>query len=104
MNILKLFSIIWILTAISLSFIPIDRNVHTMASEDDVDLPQTQSQSHNTEDQIFSQNADEGRDVWGRLVAKHKLFQNYGKWIFDLWIEYGNKFSMNFDSPHFQIS
>lgn len=53
-----------------------------MASEDDVDLPQTQSQSNNTEDQMFSQNADDGRDVWGRLVAKYKSFQNRG--TFDL--------------------
>lgn len=49
-----------------------------MASEDDVDLPQTQSQSHNTEEPLFSQNADEGCDHWGRLVAKHKSFHNVG--------------------------
>lgn len=55
-----------------------------MASEDDVDLPQTQSQSNNTDDQMFSQNADDGRDVWGRLVAKHKSFQNRGTFNLNL--------------------
>lgn len=49
-----------------------------MASDEDVELPPTQSQSHNTEEQIFSQNVDDGRDVWGRLVAKHKSFQVSG--------------------------
>ncbi|XP_055295026.1 ovarian-specific serine/threonine-protein kinase Lok [Sitodiplosis mosellana] len=48
-----------------------------MAPEDDLDLPQTQSQSHNTQDQVFSQDADEGKDVWGRLIAKHKSFNNF---------------------------
>lgn len=49
-----------------------------MAPEDDMDLPQTQSQSHNTQDQVFSQDADDGKDVWGRLIAKHKSFSNFG--------------------------
>lgn len=49
-----------------------------MAPEDDVDLPQTQSQTQNIEDEVFSQQADDGKDVWGRLVAKHKSFQNFG--------------------------
>lgn len=44
----------------------------------DDELPQTQSQSHNTEDQVFSQEADDGKDVWGRLVAKNKSFNNVG--------------------------
>lgn len=48
-----------------------------MAPEEDMDLPQTQSQSH-TQDQVFSQDADEGRDVWGRLIAKHKSFTSFG--------------------------
>lgn len=46
-------------------------------ADEEIDLPQTQSQSHNTEDQVFSQNADDGSDVWGRLVAKQKAFRNY---------------------------
>lgn len=49
-----------------------------MASDEENDLPQTQSQSHNTDEQVFSQNADDGNDVWGRLVAKHKSFINVG--------------------------
>lgn len=48
-----------------------------MASDEE-NLPQTQSQSHYTDEQFFSQNADEGNDVWGRLVAKHKSFTNVG--------------------------
>lgn len=52
-----------------------------MAPEDDFDLPQTQSQSCNTQEQNFSQNADEGCDHWGRLVAKHKSFHNVGMYI-----------------------
>lgn len=48
-----------------------------MAQQEDSDLPQTQSQSHPL-DEIFSQDADDGKDVWGRLIAKHKSFQNVG--------------------------
>lgn len=43
----------------------------------DEDLPQTQSQSHNTDEQVFSQNADDGSDVWGRLVAQQKSLRNF---------------------------
>ncbi|XP_031624193.1 ovarian-specific serine/threonine-protein kinase Lok-like [Contarinia nasturtii] len=48
-----------------------------MAPEDDLfeDLPQTQSQPL-PDDEVFSQDADDGKDVWGRLVAKHKSFHN----------------------------
>lgn len=49
-----------------------------MSSEDDIELPQTQSQSLNTEDQDFSQNADEGREIWGQLKAKHKSLHDFG--------------------------
>lgn len=55
-----------------------------MAPDEDLDLPQTQSQSHNTEDQVFSQDADEGKDVWGRLIAKHKSFRNFGMFFSSL--------------------
>lgn len=48
-----------------------------MAQQEDSDLPQTQSQSHPL-DEIFSQDVDDGKDVWGRLIAKHKSFQNVG--------------------------
>lgn len=49
-----------------------------MASDEENDLPQTQSQSHNTEEQ-FSQNAEEGNDAWGRLMAKNKSFNTVGR-------------------------
>lgn len=51
-----------------------------MAPEDDLDLPNTQSQSL-PEDIVFSQGTDEIGDVWGRLVAKHKSFHNVGTYF-----------------------
>lgn len=64
---------------ILLNFISIDRNAHNMSSRDDAELPETRSQSQDTEDQIVSPNAYDGPDVWGQLKAKHKSFRNYGK-------------------------
>lgn len=51
----------------------------SMASEDDIEL--TQSQSHNTQDNFASQNGEDENDVWGRLKAKHDSFQSVGKKI-----------------------
>lgn len=49
-----------------------------MASEDEIELTQTQSQSHNTQDNYFSQNGEDDNDVWGRLVSKHDSFLSIG--------------------------
>lgn len=49
-----------------------------MASEDDIELTQTQSQSHNTQDNYFTQNGEEDKDIWGRLMAKHHSFRSVG--------------------------
>lgn len=49
-----------------------------MASEDEIELTQTQSQSHNTQDNFSSQNGEDDNDVWGRLTSKHESFENIG--------------------------
>lgn len=54
-----------------------------MASEDEIELTQTQSQSHNTQDNYFSQNGEDDKDVWGRLKAKHDSFSSVGMKIFN---------------------
>lgn len=51
-----------------------------MASDNDYELPQTQSQS-NILDETFSQLEDNSPDAWGRLVNKSKLLEIVGKLI-----------------------
>lgn len=60
-----------------------------MASEDDIELTQTQSQSHNTQDNYASQNGEDDNDVWGRLKAKHDSFLSVGMKIFNQLIFFG---------------
>lgn len=48
-----------------------------MASDNDYDLPQTQSQSNNL-DETFSQLDDSSPDAWGRLINKSKLLKIVG--------------------------
>lgn len=49
-----------------------------MASEDDIELTQTQSQSHNTQDNYYSQNGEDDNDVWGCLKSKNESFLSVG--------------------------
>lgn len=46
------------------------------AAEDD--LPQTQSQTYAVDEHQFSQNEDDGKDIWGRLVGKNHSFHDVG--------------------------
>lgn len=51
-----------------------------MATDNDNDLPQTQSQSNNLEE-TFSQLDENTPDAWGRLVNKRKEMKTVGKLI-----------------------
>lgn len=48
--------------------------------DDDLNLPQTQSQPSSSEDQIFSQTVDSSPEVWGLLTAKTSAFRNVGEY------------------------
>lgn len=51
-----------------------------MASENDYELPQTQSQSNNL-DETFSQLEESSPDAWGRLVNKNKALKIVGMFV-----------------------
>lgn len=51
-----------------------------MASDDDSELTQTQSQNPNTQEKFFKKNLEEDKDIWGRLLAKNPQFCNVGKY------------------------
>lgn len=48
-----------------------------MTSENDYELPQTQSQSNNL-DETFSQLDENKPDAWGRLINKNKALKVVG--------------------------
>lgn len=52
-----------------------------MASEEETELTQTQSQAH-TQENYLTQNGDDERDVWGILQAKHHSFTSVGMFIY----------------------
>lgn len=51
-----------------------------MASDDELEPTQTQSQTHNSEGHVWI-NVDNDPDIWGRLLAKNVSLQNFGKYF-----------------------
>lgn len=51
-----------------------------MASDDDIELTQTQSQT--VEENYFTQTTQsDERDIWGRLTTRHQSFRSVGELI-----------------------
>lgn len=58
-----------------------------MASDEDIELTQTQSQT--VEENYFTQSAPtDERDIWGRLTNRHQSFRSVGEIFYSIFLAF----------------